>query len=171
MVLFLGSWVMMFAALFLAYGILRARAPSWPALGQPRLPLLVPGLNTVVVLAASGAVVRALRSVERGRDRAGAWLGVATLLGALFLGLQMVVWVRLWRAGLVPSAGPFPSVFYGLTAVHAAHVLVGVGALAWLSRRAVVDAAAASLSIRLWGMYWHFVGAVWLLLYGCVYVA
>ena len=171
MVLFLGSWAMMFAGLLLAYGLLRARAPSWPADDQPRLPLFVPGLNTLVMAASSGAVVQALRSLVRGRPGAGSWLGFATLLGAVFLALQLSVWMRLWRAGLVPAAGPFPSVFYGLTAVHAAHVLVGVIALAWLTRRAVADAASARLPVRLWGMYWHFVGAVWLVLYGGVYVA
>jgi len=171
MVLFLGSWAMLFAGLFLAYGLVRAHAPEWPALDQPRLPLLVPGLNTLVMLASSAALVQALRALALGRPSAPTWLAGATALGVVFLAVQLAVWARLWDQGLVPSGGPFPSVFYGLTVVHAAHVLVGVAALAWLTRRAVVDAAAARLPVRLWGMYWHFVGAVWLVLYGGVYVA
>jgi cytochrome c oxidase subunit III len=171
MVIFLGSWAMMFAGLFFSYGLVRARAPAWPPADQPPLPLLVPGLNTAVIAASSAAVALALRSFRARRRRAVAWsLTVATALGVAFLVLQAVVWVRLWREGLVPSGGPYPSVFYGLTALHALHVLVGLGALAWLTARAFGARGAARLTVRLWGMYWHFVGTVWLVLYGTVYV-
>ncbi len=167
MVVFLGSWAMLFAGLFFAYGRVRSHAPLWPAPGEPRLPLLLPGVATAVI-AASSAAVAAARRAPRSPGR-GAALALAAALGTLFLSLQVVVWVRLWGEGLVPSGGPYPSVFYGLTALHAAHVLVGLLALAWLAARAL-SGGASSLAVRLWGMYWHFVGAVWLLLYLAVYV-
>ena len=58
MAVFLGSWAMLFVALFFAYAFLRARAPSWPPLDAPSLPRLLPGLNTLVIAASSVAVVR-----------------------------------------------------------------------------------------------------------------
>ncbi len=169
MVVFLGSWAMMFAGLFFAYGLVRARAPAWPPLDQPALPLLLPGLNTAVIAASSAALAAAGRAL-RLRRRGAALLALAAGLGALFLLLQLAVWVALWRQGLVPSGGPYPSVFYGLTALHALHVLVGVVALARLALRARRAPGVSALPVRLWSMYWHFVGVVWLVLYATVYV-
>lgn len=173
MVVFLASWAMLFASLFFSYGLLRARAPVWPPLDQPPLPVLLPGVNTGVAALASGAVILAVHLLRGGLlRRASLALAASAGLGAVFLALQAVVWVGVWRAGLVPGGGPYPSAFYALTAVHALHVLVGIAALAWLAARGLGGSATAhrSLSVRLWGMYWHFVGLVWLVLYATVYV-
>jgi heme/copper-type cytochrome/quinol oxidase subunit 3 len=171
MVVFLGSWAMLFAGLFFAYGLVRARAAVWPPLDQPPLPLGLPGLNSAVIAASSAALVAALRaSGGRTRRAAAPLVAAAASLGVLFLALQAVVWTGLWRAGLVPSGGPYPSAFYALTTLHALHVLVGVVALAGLAFRARGGREAPRLSLRLWSMYWHFVGVVWLLTYAAVYV-
>jgi cytochrome c oxidase subunit 3 len=171
MVVFLGSWVMLFAGLLFTYGLIRSRAPEWPPLDQPRLPLLLPGINTLAVAASSAALVAAQRALRAGRQRSsGARLALAALLGTLFLGLQLVVWATLWRAGLVPGGGPYPSVFYGLTVLHALHVAVGLVALGTLSLRALTGRA-RRLTVDLWSMYWHAVGAVWVVLYASVYVS
>lgn len=172
MVLFLGSWAVMFASLFYAYGGIRARATAWPPPDQEPLPLLLPGINAWVAILASLALVVALRSLRSGASRRGAWaLAAAAALGALFLGLQSVVWVSLWQGGLRPTGGPYGSVFYTLTGFHAAHVLIGLVALVALAVRAARGGCSGpdSLPVRLWGMYWHFVGAVWLVIYAVVY--
>jgi heme/copper-type cytochrome/quinol oxidase subunit 3 len=172
MVVFLASWAMMFAALFFAYAVVRLRAPVWPPLDQPALPLLVPGLNTAVVALSSVAVARSVRAHARGRHRpTSLGLALGAGLGALFLSLQAVVWVRIWRAGLLPADGPYPSVFYALTTFHALHVAVGLGALGVLALRARRRPGPTRSAMRLWGMYWHFVGAVWVALYLAVYLA
>lgn len=172
MIVFLGSWAMMFAALFFAYAVVRVRAPAWPPPDQPALPLLLPGLNTVVVAASSVVVALAVRAHALGRHRrASAGLAFGAGLGALFLALQAVVWAGLWRAGLLPSGGPYPSAFYALTSFHALHVLAGLAALVVLAVRARGPAGATRSAVRLWGMFWHFVGAIWGALYVAVYLA
>jgi cytochrome c oxidase subunit 3 len=169
---FLGSWAMLFVGLFVAYAFVRARAGAWPPPDAPPLPRLLPGLNTLAIAASSAAVARAVRAEDLGRRRGAArGLAAAAVLGAAFLALQAVVWVRLWRQGLVPSGGPYPSVFYALTAFHALHVAVGLAALAWLAVRAGTGAPSARIDVRLWGWYWHFVGVVWAALYLTLYVA
>ena len=169
MVVFLGSWAMMFAALFFAYAVVRVRTPVWPPPDQPALPILLPGLNTAVMAASSAAVALAVRAHALGRHRrASLGLGLGAGLGALFLALQVVVWARLWRDGLLPSGGPYPSAFYALTALHALHVLVGLAALGVLASRA---RGMTRIAVRLWGMFWHFVGAIWGALYVAVYLA
>jgi len=172
MVIFLGSWAMLFAALFFSYALLRARSPSWPPPGDPPLPVLLPGLNTLVIGASSLAVVRGVRAFGLGRRRraAGA-LALGAALGAVFLALQGVVWAGAWRAGLLPSGGPYGSVFYALTAFHALHVLAGLLALAALAARVLAGPGPGRTRVRLWAMFWHFVGAVWCALYAAVYLA
>ena len=171
MLVFLGSWAMLFAGLFFAYGLVRARAPAWPPPGQPRLPLLLPGIATAALAGSSAALVAAQRALRGGRQSpAGARLALAALLGALFLALQIAVWSGAWRAGLLPGGGPYPSVFYGLTAFHGLHVAVGLAALGLMAARAL-SGRARRLTVDLWALYWHGVGAVWIALYASVYLS
>ena len=110
------------------------------------------------------------------RTRRDPWLapllGLTFLLGVLFVVLQLRLWTGLYLAGLRPTSGPYASVFWGLTCVHAAHVGVGLLALLWLAYRAWRGAynAARFVPVRLWAMYWHFVGIVWLVLYVSVFL-
>ena len=66
MVVFLASWAMMFAAMFFTYAYVRSRMgeTGWPPVGLPRLPVLMPLLNTVVLLASSSALQLSLSSVQ-----------------------------------------------------------------------------------------------------------
>jgi cytochrome c oxidase subunit 3 len=173
MVLFLASWTMLFAGLFFAYGLVRSRATAWPPLDQPPLPLALPGANVAVLALGSAALLLAARPLRRGDSRGAARaLTAAALLGAIFLALQARVWTSLWAEGLRPDGGPYGSVVYTLTGFHALHVLVGLGALASLAWRAWrgTHGPAQTLPARLWAVYWHFVAAVWLLMYLTVYV-
>ena len=173
MIIFVASWAMMFAALFFAYGMVRSRAAAWPP-DLLRLPLGLPALNTAILAASSLALELGLRAVQGNRARvAGALrIGAAALLGAAFLALQTVVWLSVWAGGLRADSGPYASVFYGLTWVHAAQVAIGLVALAWIALRAArgTYSPARHLTVRLWTIYWHFVGVVWALMFVAVFL-
>ncbi len=168
MVIFLASWAMMFAALFFAYGYVRSRALVWPPPDLPLLPIALPLANTLVLGVSSAVLQFGNWSIAKGSSSRLAWaLGLTVALGILFLALQLVLWFQLYREGLRPSSGgPYGSVFYGLTWFHAVHVAVGLGGLVWLWRKARLGtlSAARHLPLRLWTMYWHFVGVVWALM-------
>lgn len=173
MVFFLGAWSMMFAVFFLAYGFMRARLTSWPPEGVETLPWKLPLGNTLVLLLSSASYQVGLRDVRARGLRPGAWLLGAALLGSLFLGLQGVLWRAMYARGLTPwSAGPYSSVFYGLTWLHAAHAVVGIFGVGYVAVRALMGkySAARHLPVRLWGLYWHFVGAVWALMFVTIFV-
>jgi cytochrome c oxidase subunit 3 len=174
MVIFLASWAMLFAALFFAYGFVRSRSLAWPPQDLPVLPKLLPLVNTGVLGLSSGVLQFGARAIGRGGSRQlrMALLG-ALLLGALFLGLQTWLWVSLYGEGLRPeNGGPYGSVFYGLTWLHGIHVVVGLLGLAWVYCRAHAGAfsAARHLPVRLWAMYWHFVGVVWALMFVSIFL-
>jgi heme/copper-type cytochrome/quinol oxidase subunit 3 len=162
MSVFVASWAMLFAALFFAYGVTRARALAWPPADLPRLPLALPALATVAIAAASAALSRAQR--RRGEASVVGPLLLAATGGTVFLAIQLLVWRALWTAGLRPETGTYASVFYGLTTFHALHVLVGLiglGSLLLWPRRPI--------ALRLWTIYFHMVGLLWLLLFVGVY--
>jgi cytochrome c oxidase subunit III len=178
MTILLGAWVMLFAALFLAYGVVRVQANEWPPYGAPRLPLAVPGLNTLLLLASSAVLRRGLARARRG-DTAALLLAtvLATLLGLVFLGAQIAIWRSMIARGLFPGSGVYGSVFYALTGFHALHVAGGALALALLAvttararrgeRRAHPRAPVRAL--RLTALYWDFVAIVWVAMYLAVY--
>jgi cytochrome c oxidase subunit 3 len=168
MVLFLASWAMLFAALFFAYGLLRARALAWPPADLPPIPKALPSVATVLLAAASVAIERARRHGRAARHAlALRSLGAAAGLGAVFLALQLIVWTGLWQAGLHLATGPYASVFYGLTVFHGVHVVVGVAALGLLAARALraPGQALPPIGLRLWALYFHMVGIVWAAMY------
>ncbi len=173
MVVFLGGWAMMFAGLFFAYGAVRLKAATWPPEGELRLPTALPLANTFTLVASSVALILALRAVRTAHPKALVrWLWLALALGAAFFAMQIVVWRGMWLAGLQPDSGIYGSVFYGLTAFHALHVLAGLVGLASLLPRAIAGrfTVAHHTPVRMWGMFWHFVDAVWLVMFVTVYV-
>lgn len=173
MIVFLGSWAMMFGALFFSYGIVRAHSQVWPPPDLPKIPLALPAVNTVALALSSVTLQDAVRSLRAGNSaRASRGIAATVVLGVLFVVLQSIVWSGLVDDGLSPRSGTYASVFYGLTGFHALHVTVGLFALAWLCRRAFAGAytAARHLPVRLWTLYWHFVGAVWFLMFVLLYL-
>ncbi len=164
---------MMFGSLFFAYGVLRLRQPGWPPPGTPPLPQLLPALNTAVLALNGVALQRSLNAARRGEKAAAVSNLVAGMaLGLAFVALQVILWKYLFTSGLALEDGSLAAVVYGLTGFHAVHVLgglVGLGLLlpAMLSGRLN---AARNNRLRLWVMYWHFVGVIWLTMYLLIFV-
>ena len=163
--------IMFFAGLVSAYFVLRSAAAQWPPPLQPRLPILVTGLNTLVLLASSLAIWRAVRARS---DRAVLTRGlvVGGVLGLVFLVVQGVEWVRLVGYGLTMASGAYGVTFYTLIGVHGLHVIGALGWLAFITVRVRhgrgLDHGASGL--RACAMYWHFVVGLWPVLYVAVYL-
>lgn len=174
MVVFLASWAMMFSTLFFAYAFVRSRATIWPPPGVPVLPIGLPALNTAVLLASSFTFARGLSTLRRGaRSSLPVWVALTFLLGAVFLGLQVQVWLSLSRAGLhINSGGIYGSAFYAMTTFHALHVAVGLLILGWVFIQALRGKYSEhnQVKVQLCTMFWHFVDVVWILMFLTLYV-
>jgi heme/copper-type cytochrome/quinol oxidase subunit 3 len=145
----------------------------WPPPLEPRLPVGVTAANTVVLLWSSVAMIAAGRGRARGDRRAFLrGLSVAAALGGLFFAVQGYEWFRLVSFGLTVTSGVYGGTFYTLIGAHAAHLMA---ALAWLG---IVRARAArgaftgprAAAVTACAMYWHFVVALWPVLYVAVYL-
>jgi heme/copper-type cytochrome/quinol oxidase subunit 3 len=169
----IGGELMFFAGLVSAFWVLRLAAPVWPPPLQPRLPVGVTGLNTLVLLGSSVAVAAGARALGRGDRRAVVRrLGLAAGLGTLFLVVQGTEWARLVHFGLTMTSGAYGATFYTLIGTHALHV---AGALVWLAvtLHGVMRGrltAARSAPLRASALYWHFVVGLWPILYVSVYL-
>jgi cytochrome c oxidase subunit III len=152
LIVFLAATTMLFAALLLAYAILRAQAGAWPPAGAARFPRATAGANTLALIAA-GALLRRARATG-----ARPWLAGAAVLGAAFLGFQAVLWRHLVFAKLGPGSGPLGDAFFALSMLHAAHVMGGVVALAIIGMRRISTLV----------LYWDFVTVAWLVVYVAV---
>jgi cytochrome c oxidase subunit 3 len=104
--------------------------------------------NTAVLLASSVA----LELGRRGRRRFA--LDAALVLGGLFLAGQLEAWRQLREAGFALGTQAHVSFFYTLSAVHGAHVVSGLVALAVGRSRPI--------ALPFCAHYWHFLGAVWI---------
>jgi heme/copper-type cytochrome/quinol oxidase subunit 3 len=169
----LAAEAMFFAGLIGAFIVFRLSSPDWPPPFQPRLPVLVTGVNTLVLLASGVTMNWALRVIRSGKLAASVrYLCVTAALGTLFLGIQGYEWIRLLQFGLTVSSGVYGATFYTLIGCHGMHVL---GAIAWLA--AVLVAARrgrytqqSHTGVEICAMYWTFVVGLWPILYGLVYL-
>lgn len=136
---------MLFAAFTASY-LVRRTAPDFR---DVRLPGIL--WAATVLLALSSGAMEGVR-----RTRGSRWLGAAAALGAGFVALQAVAWFRLAKDGHLFAAGPKQAFVTMMTAVHALHVLFGVAALVYVSRKGRGHDVVA--------VFWHFLGAVWIYL-------
>jgi cytochrome c oxidase subunit 3 len=166
------SEVMLFGALFAAYFVIRGESAAWPPSGHLERPeLLLPGLNSLLLISSSVTMQMAVRGARVGdRSRILRWLGLTLLLGGVFLLIQGY---EFSSNGFGLDAGVFGSTFYILTGFHGAHVLAGLVLIAIVANRARLGLVSAEHHTALEGTsyYWHFVDVVWLFLFSTLYVA
>ncbi|HWP10541.1 MAG TPA: cytochrome c oxidase subunit 3 [Ramlibacter sp.] len=160
---FLGVATSLFVLFVSAYAM-RLSLADWNPLPRPRLLML----NTVLLVCASLAMewtVHAARRADQDDVRRGLWASGLLTFG--FLAGQLIVWKQLNDAGYFVSASAATAFFYLLTAVHGLHVLGGLVAWARASARAWrgTDPARTRLAVELCATYWHFLLAVWVVLY------
>jgi cytochrome c oxidase subunit 3 len=150
----------------------RSQYPDFQALaGQPWQPFTDPSrlwFNTGLLALSSLAMYLALLAARRGRLNS-TIIGVtaAAFFAVLFLLAQLDLWQHLQVMGFYVSTNPANSYFYLFTAVHGLHLMGGLIVLANVAFRVWYDGKLASLSgpLQLCNTYWHFLLAVWLLLF------
>ena len=140
----------------------------------PREVLETPIFYTVCLLSSSLSIHFAAKSLQR--DRGGSFLGLWLLtiaLGGTFLYGTAKEWHRLiYEHGLTISTNLFGTTYYSLVGLHAFHVTVGLVMLLLVAIFAVAGYVHEEQARRVdvLSMYWHFVDAVWVVVFTVVYV-
>ena len=173
LLMFLGAETMFFAGLIGSFLVFRVAHDVWPPAAMPRLPVVVTGVNTLILLGSALAMQRARAAIRGGAQGDLVRMLLATaVLGVVFLLVQGYEWIRLLQFGLTLASGVYGATFYVLVGCHGVHVL---GAVIWLLsvlRRATRGryTAGEHAGVALCAMYWYYVVALWPVLYGLIYL-
>jgi cytochrome c oxidase subunit 3 len=163
------------AAIFLifvvAYVFYIGKSLNGPYPGQL---LELPILGTICLLSSSITVHFATRALHKGNVR-GCTLGLAAtvLLGAIFLWTTAMEWRHLiYDEGLTIKTNLFGTTYYSLVGLHASHVIVGLILLSTTLLFSLAGRVTGAHTERLEviSLYWHFVDAVWIVVFLVVYV-
>ena len=170
-IMFVGSELMFFAALFTTYFYLRGRLPEWePVFGEKPTWLGLPLVNTIELVASSVTMQLGVSAIKKGdRRKLILWLVPTVVLGVLFLSGQAYEYTRL---GFLPKDGVFAAVFFTLTGFHGAHVTGGVVFISICLYRSLRGQFTANrhLAVEAASIYWHFVDVVWIGLFATIYI-
>jgi len=160
-----------FTIFVVAYIFYIGKSVSGP---QPRDVLHVPIFFTICLLSSSITIHFAVRSLRAGNVRSfTAWWLLTIVLGALFLAGTAQEWRHLiYDEGLTIQTNLFGTTYYSLVGLHAFHVTVGLLALAAVSLLAILGYVREEHAERaeILSMYWHFVDAVWVVVFVVVYI-
>ena len=168
--LFLATEVMLFSSLIGAMLQMRSRSPiaAHHVLNVP-----ITAVNTFILIISSTTVVLALAAIQDGdKKKLLRYLLFTLALGATFLGVQIFEYTQLLHEGFTPSGSLFGGGFYTVTGFHGFHVFLG---LVWCTGL-ILQAAKGHFTpqnyarIEIFGLYWHFVDIVWILLFTVIYL-
>lgn len=171
----IGAIIMSFAAYTSAMVVRQGSSPDWQHFTLP--PILY--WNSLILIVSSAVLELARTRVGGPFDRLGRadamsgdrlrerlfWLRVTIALGFVFLAGQYFAWRGLAGAGVFLATSPSSSFFYVLTAVHAFHLIGGLGALAYAERCLHTDDGPRAVHVLgAVALYWHFMAVLWLYL-------
>ena len=140
----------------------------------PKEVLEIPYFGTVCLLSSSGFIMLAERAIEHGRMAVfRLWWMVTILLGAIFLVDTGLEWYKLIvHDHLTIHTNLFGTTFYSLVGLHASHVVVGLLMMLVVMLFALTGHVHAEHAerVKVLALYWHFVDAVWVVVFTVVYV-
>lgn len=160
-----------FIIFVVAYIFYLGKSISGPS---PRDVLDIPIVGTICLLSSSLTVYLAVGALRKSKiGLCSLWLATTVLLGGVFLAGTALEWRQLiYKDGLTIRTNLFGTTFYSLVGLHATHVVVGLVmlalALVFALRGRVTEANAERLDVL--SLYWHFVDAVWVVVFTVVYV-
>jgi cytochrome c oxidase subunit 3/cytochrome o ubiquinol oxidase subunit 3 len=160
-----------FIIFVVAYIFYLGKSTSGP---MPRDVLEMPVAGTLCLLSSSLTVYLAAEALQKSRVRlCSLWLAATILLACVFLASTAREWYQLiYQDGLTIRTNLFGTTFYSMVGLHASHVIAGLVmlllALVFALFGRIGDAHAERLEIL--SLYWHFVDAVWVVVFTVVYV-
>jgi cytochrome c oxidase subunit 3 len=182
---FLVTEVLFFGGLFLTYAVYRSWYPGAFMAGSHELDIKLGATNTAVLITSSLTMALAVHAAQTGDRRTLLiFLVLTMILGSTFLGIKSVEYYHKFVEHHVPGPGfqfekeylqhaqIFFSLYFLMTGLHAVHMVIGLGILAWMawwSANGTITADYAS-PIEISGLYWHFVDIVWIFLFPLLYL-
>jgi heme/copper-type cytochrome/quinol oxidase subunit 3 len=160
----------LFGSLIFGYYYLASGSPHWPPVGLHPPDIYHGGIGTALLFSSSIPMYYADRSIKKGSNlRLMIGLSVTMMLAAMFLGLEILDYAA---SDFIPQENAYSSLFYTITGIHALHVFVGILLMGGLMPRAWLGHFNAERhgAVENISLYWHFVGAVWAVIFASLWV-
>ncbi len=183
---FLLTEIMFFGGLFMAYFVYRQAYPAAFASASNKTNLLIGAANTTVLICSSLTMALAVHFAALGKKQLLVLFLILTLLlGGTFLGVKAYEYYDKYEHHEIPGAhfdcegcvdaGHTPlffALYFGMTGLHASHMIVGAVLLIILIVRSQKGAFGPDYytPVELFGLYWHFVDVVWIFLFPLLYL-
>lgn len=136
--------------------------------------LEVPIFNSVCLLSSSVTIILAEHAIQHGSVRRfAAWWALTMLLGIEFLAGTAIEWRKLiFEDHLTIRTNLFGTTYYSLVGLHATHVIIGLIGLSLVMLFTLTGRVKPSHAerIQVLALYWHFVDAVWVVVFTVVYI-
>ena len=183
--LFLATEIMFFGGIFIGYTIYREAYFDVFAQASNHLNVWLGSVNTAVLICSSLSMALAVHAAQAGhRKQIILNLLLTMVLGALFLGIKFTEYYHKYEERLIPGqdfvfkggdpgqAAIFFSFYFAMTGLHALHMTIGLGLLAYLTIQAARDRFSPLYytPVEMSGLYWHFVDIVWIFLFPLLYL-
>src|SRR5271170_410038 len=160
-----------FTIFVVAYVFYIGKSLSGPT---PQQVLDVPIFNTICLLSSSVTIWLAERAIERGLLRTfGLWWAATITLGMVFMIGTGIEWYKLiYHDGLTIRTNLFGTTFYSLVGLHATHVVIGLTMLLIVLLFTITGHLRQEHSerVQVLALYWHFVDAIWVVVFTVVYI-
>jgi cytochrome c oxidase subunit 3 len=187
--MFLATEILFFGGFFCAYTIYRLLYYNAFRAGAHHQNWQIGAANTAVLIGSSLTMALAVWAAQLSRRKLTVVMLVLTLiLGGIFVGVKGYEYSQHVHEGLFPGTHftyvdhehpeltrgveLFMIFYFGMTGLHALHMVIGAGLLLWMIRRAYRgDFGPEYYSpVECMGLYWHFVDIVWIFLFPLLYL-
>ncbi len=140
----------------------------------PQQVLEIPIFNSICLFSSSVTIWLSERSLEHNKiKKFGLWWAATFVLGLIFLVGTGIEWYKLiYEKGLTISTNLFGTTYYSLVGLHASHVIFGLTAMAVVMILTLTGHVREEHSerIQVLALYWHFVDAIWVVVFTVVYI-
>lgn len=169
----IATELMLFISMFGVYYYLGTNKDCWAIETPPELKF--PIILLVILLSSSAVLVWGERQLKEGMHRSARMaLWGTVLLGLAFMGIQVLEYISHWKK-LTPYSDSYGSIFYAITSLHAAHVIVGLLMLMYVGILPQPQYGTTRRSphspYKAVALYWHFVDFVWVFIVALLYIA
>ncbi len=182
---FLITEILFFGGFFATYLIYRSYYPEAFFEGSSHLDIPLGAFNTMVLIISSLTMAMAVHKSHEGNKKGiMVYLILTGILGLTFLVVKYFEYSAKIEYGLVPGLvwhpqgenspqlALFYSLYFGMTGMHALHMIIGIGLLIWLFIKTAQGTYTAEYNapVEIFGLYWHFVDIVWIFLFPLLYL-
>ena len=171
--IFILAEMLAFGILFVVYAFARANDVDLFDASQVTLDRRAGAINTLVLITSSYFVMRAVTAIKHGFSKDCAWwLGVAFMLGGVFVGIKVVEFHDKFSEGITLSTNSFYMFYLALTFFHFMHVLMGMIILAFVIAKVWRGGYSRQdhVGVETGASFWHMVDLLWIILFPLVYV-